>query len=441
MRRISLKFRTFTAALLALLFFIPLMHYALQQAYSASLTEATQERLRLLGLTLISEFEIEQKQVFMPELMIHGEFNLPDSGIYGFIHNFDLVVWKSMSAVKWPMPEIQNFPLPGQFQFTVVEQQAKRYFRYSYTAEFDTDLGLTPVVFHVFMDTKTVDDEVRQFELTLRKWLSIIAILLLLLLLFTLNTALKPINRLVREIASIEHGKHARITNQYPPELESLKDSLNHVLNTEEQQRERYKNSLGDLAHSLKTPLAVLSGLTSLPDEGKEPVQQIDNIIQRQLKRAVAASGSSWNQREPVYPIVNKLTAAMEKVYHDKYLAIGFELPEDLYFQGDATDLMELLGNLLDNACKAANREVLISGQQTPQYLEISVADDGPGIPEDKKHLLLERGTRLDSYEAGQGIGMAVVSDLVSAYRGRLSIGTSVLGGAQITIRFNSNVT
>lgn len=436
MRRISLKVRSFTAALIALLFFIPLMNYALQQAYSASITQATLERMRLLTLTLISEFEIEAQTVYMPELMIHGEFNLPESGIYGVIHNLDLLVWKSMSAINWSWPEINQFPAPGHSEFITVHKDEKRYFRYTYTAEFETTIGLTPVAFHVFMDTQTFDKEIRQFESTLYQWLGIIAAVLMLLLIFTLNTALSPINRLVKRISSIEQGKTERIEDSYPPELEHLKDRLNNLLDTEQQQRERYKNSLGDLAHSLKTPLAVLSGMQTLPEEGKEPVAQIDQIIQRQLKRAVAGAGSRWNKKEPIFPIVEKLTNAMEKVYADKYLTIEFDLQEGMSFKGDATDLLELLGNLLDNACKAAKSRVLIQGRQTQQYLELGISDDGPGIPQDKKHLLLERGRRLDSYETGQGIGMSVVSDLVSAYQGQLSISTSEFGGAKISVRF-----
>lgn len=445
MRPISLKIRIFTAALLALLFFIPLMNFALQQAYGASLKQATEERLRLLSLTLISEFEIEDKQVYMPEIMIQGEFNLPESGTYGVIHNYDLLVWKSMSAINWQWPDIQSFPLPGQSDFRIVSAANDRendeyaedaYFRYTYTAEFETDLGLTPVAFHVFQAMDKYRQDMTQFEKTLINWLAIIAAILLLLLIFALNTALSPINRMVRDIARIEKGTDTRINAEYPPELETLKTSLNHLLNTEEHQRERYKNSLGDLAHSLKTPLAVLAGMPDLPDAGQEPVRQIDQIIQRQLKRAVAGSGSRWNQREAIAPVIDKLTDAMEKVYADKYLAIEHDIDEDAMFQGDSTDLMELLGNLLDNACKAAKAHILISVFTADNFVSIAVADDGPGIPDDKKAVLLERGKRLDSYESGQGIGMSIVSDLVSAYQGQLSIEASQWQGAKITVTF-----
>ncbi len=436
MKRASLKARIFTAALLALLFFIPLMSYALKQAFVASLMGSQQERMELQALTLISEFDVVDQEYIMPEMMTIGEFNLPESGLYGVIQNLDLVVWRSMSAINWQWPEINHFPVPGQSQFIIVGSPGNEYFRFSYTAEFETDIGFTPVAFHVFQNTERFDEEVAAFENTLLGWLGIIAGLLVLLLLFSLNTALSPINLLVAEIRKIEEGSNKRIEQNYPTELETLKTNLNHLLSTEENQRERYKNSLGDLAHSLKTPLAVLSGMQDLPQEGREPVNQINNIIQRQLKRAVAGSGSGWNQKEAILPIIEKLTTALEKVYADKNLLIEFEIDRDTAFYGDATDLMELLGNLMDNACKAARTSVLVSANTNGQGLTISVEDDGIGIPKDKRKTLLERGKRLDSYESGQGIGMAVVSDLVAAYQGQLNINDSDLGGAKVSLFF-----
>lgn len=436
MRRASLKIRIFSAALLALLFFVPLMSYALKQAFVASLTSAQEGRMQLQLLTLISEFDVVDQEYLMPEMMINGDLNLPESGLYGVIQNFNKVLWKSMSAINWRVPEFEQFPAPGKSAFNTQIISNKEFFQYSYTAEYETAAGLTMIAFHIFQEKSGFDDEVNRFEKTLLRWLGIIAALLFLLLLFSLNTALSPIKRLISEIRGIEEGKKQSLTQQYPSELETLKVNLNHLLTTEAHQRERYKNSLGDLAHSLKTPLAVLAGMPELPAEGKEPVAQIDNIIQRQLKRAVAGAGSGWNQKEPVTPIIEKLTFAMEKVYAEKALTIEYELQEGASFYGDNTDLMELLGNLMDNACKAAKSSVLITTMQSDTSVTIWIEDDGKGIPQDKRKVLLERGKRLDSYESGQGIGMSVVSDLISAYQGQLDIQDASLGGAKIIVTF-----
>lgn len=436
MQPLSLKLRVFSAALIALLFFVPLTAFALKQAFVASLTQSVQERMELQTLTLISEFDIIDGEHQMPEVMIHGAFNLPESGLYGVVLNLDDVLWRSMSAINWQWPEITTFPTPGNAEFIVVQDEQSSYFRYTYTAEFETRFGFTPVAFHVFQEKNGFDQEVEKFQQTLLYWLGIISLVLFLLLIFTLNTALRPISNLVRDIHKIEQGNTSRLSDNYPKELEPLKLSLNHLLHTEYQQRERYKNSLGDLAHSLKTPLAVLSGSQNLHAQDREPVEQINNIIQRQLKRAVAGTGSGWNKKVPVLPMLEKLSQTMEKVYQDKNLTIEFDLQDEIDFHGDETDFMEIFGNLLDNACKAAADNILITTQSCEKSIMFTIEDDGPGIPEDKKTWLLERGKRLDSYEAGQGIGMAVVSDLISAYQGSLQIKRSQWDGARIIVSF-----
>ena len=221
------------------------------------------------------------------------------------------------------------------------------------------------------------------------------------------------------------------------PELEKLKSSINHLLDTEQQQRSRYKNSLSDLAHSLKTPLAVLSGTAGLPEQAKEPIKQIDQQIQRQLKRAVAGSTGAFDQMVMIKPVVDKLLSAMGKVYAEKNLSLSSQFQqENVGFNGDITDLMEVLGNILDNACKAAKSNVQLSVSTKPNKLVIQIEDDGPGIPIAKREQLLARGVRLDSYKEGQGIGMAVVADLVSAYQGQLNITHSQLGGAKLILTF-----
>jgi two-component system sensor histidine kinase PhoQ len=311
------------------------------------------------------------------------------------------------------------------------------YFLYAYTAEFETSLGYQPVSFYILQDKQVFNIEKSKFANTLWNGLGLIALLLLILLLVSLNAALLPISRLNKQIRQAESGQLKRIDQRYPPELEKLKTSINNLLDTEQQQRSRYKNSLNDLAHSLKTPLAVLSGTTGLPEQAKEPISQINLQIQRQLKRAVAGTSSTFEQAVSIKPVVDKLFNAMNKIYADKHLTLTHDIQHHtLAFHGDITDLMEILGNVLDNACKAAFKQVTLSVQTSLNILLIHIEDDGPGIPKDKREQLLERGTRLDSYKEGQGIGMAVVADLVSAYQGQLEIKQSNLGGAKLTLIF-----
>ena len=439
MHKLSLRLRSFAAAVLALLIFIPLTAVTLEQAFNGSLSQSMLQQLRAQSLTLISEFELDNtgSQAQMPEQLYNEQFNIPDSGLYAFIQSQDGVLWQSLSTLNWQQQPDFFAPDIGAEVFIEDFLMQNNYFLYAYTAEFETSEGYQPVSFYVLQDKQVFNTEKSKFANTLWNWLGLIALLLLILLLVSLNAALLPISRLNKQIRQAESGQLKRIDQRYPPELEKLKTSINNLLDTEQQQRSRYKNSLNDLAHSLKTPLAVLSGTTGLPEQAKEPISQINLQIQRQLKRAVAGTSSTFEQAVSIKPVVDKLFNAMNKVYADKHLTLTHDIQHQaLGFHGDITDLMEILGNVLDNACKAAVKQVTLSVLTNLNTLLIHVEDDGPGIPKDKREQLLERGTRLDSYKEGQGIGMAVVADLVSAYQGQLKIKQSNLGGAKLTLIF-----
>ncbi|WP_353369188.1 ATP-binding protein [Aliiglaciecola sp. NS0011-25] len=436
MIRLSLRLRSFAAALLALLLFIPLGAMTLEQAYTDSLSQSMLEQLRVQSLTLISEFEMVDGEPEMPEQLFNDKLNIPGSGLYAFIKINDDVVWQSLSTLNWSEQPQLDAPIIGKEIFLAEFSLDADYFLYSYTAEFEGNVDFEPVSFFIVQDKLTFEKERDAFSNTLWYWLGFLALLLLIVLIASLNMALSPINTLIGQIKKTEEGDIERLQQTYPPELEKLKRSINHLLDTEQQQRSRYKNSLSDLAHSLKTPLAVLAGNPNLPSSANEPLSQINNIIQRQLKRAVAGAGSGWDQAVSVLPIVQKLQSAMAKVHADKDLSISLQIPENCQFKGDQTDLMELLGNLMDNACKAAKSKVKVSAQQTNKLLRITVEDDGNGIEPQHRQELLHRGKRLDSYQEGQGIGMAVVTDLISAYHGKMEITDSTLGGAKIEMTF-----
>jgi two-component system sensor histidine kinase PhoQ len=440
---LSLRLRSFAAALLALLIFIPLTAVTLEQAFNSSLSQSMLQQLRVQSLTLISEFELDStdSQAVMPEQLYNDQFNIPGSGLYAFIQSHDGVLWQSLSTLNWQQQPEFIAPETGTEIFIEDFIMQNSYFLYAYTAEFETDEGYQPVSFYILQDKQVFNTEKSKFANTLWNWLGLIALLLLILLLVSLNAALLPISRLNKQIRQAESGQLKRIDQRYPPELEKLKSSINHLLDTEQQQRSRYKNSLSDLAHSLKTPLAVLSGTAGLPEQAKEPISQINLQIQRQLKRAVAGTTSTFERAIPIQPVVDKLFNAMDKVYADKHLTLTHDIEnQEFGFHGDITDLMEILGNVIDNACKAAAKQVRLSVLTNQSKLQIHIDDDGPGIPKDKREQLLERGTRLDSYKEGQGIGMAVVTDLVSAYQGQLEIKQSDLGGAKVILIFPTKV-
>nr|WP_280636336.1 ATP-binding protein [Endozoicomonas sp. G2_1] len=159
-------------------------------------------------------------------------------------------------------------------------------------------------------------------------------------------------------------------------------------------------------------------------------------MIEHQLKRAQSAGQSSWHLGTEIAPVLTKLANTFKKLHATSAKQLLTELGDGLIFKGDEADLMEILGNLIDNAFKAANSQVNVSIFIKQRYLEIHVEDDGPGIDQDQKTLILERGTRVDTYKQGHGIGLAIVRDLVDSYQGELDIARSSLGGAHFMLTF-----
>tara|TARA_X000001388_G_C2232067_1_gene123616 strand:+ start:1546 stop:2877 length:1332 start_codon:yes stop_codon:yes gene_type:complete len=439
MRQLSLRLRSIFLAIVLLAFFAPFTVVILDEAYTDSLTEAKMSELRLMNLGLLSAFELDGDLPYMPEILYEEQLNLPGSGYLGVIVFRDEVIWQSASALEYTFTPPNIDVAVGNELFTESYTPAfdknANFFVYAFTAEFASSRDFEPVRFYIFNNKALFEDERSTFLSTTWQWIFTLCLALLIFIVIGISLVLLPVRKLIDEISQASRGEKRQLSSRYPVEFDSLKQSINGLLHTEAAQRTRYKNSLGDLAHSLKTPLAVASGHKTLPSEVGEALRQIDNIIKRQLKRA-SAGKTGWQQGIALQPVLNKLADAMDKVYQEKALTIEFEVDDNIQFKGDETDFMELSGNLLDNACKAAKNRVLVSAKIKSGWLVIHVEDDGPGIPYDKKTLLLERGTRLDTYEEGHGIGMALVADLVSIYEGRMQIEDSELGGANIVLQF-----
>ncbi|OFC69327.1 ATP-binding protein [Alteromonas confluentis] len=439
MTNLSLRLRSILLALVALIVFIPVTVITLDKAYTESLTQAKHNELKLMNLALVSAFELDGDTPYMPEVLYEEQLNLPDSGYIGLIIFRNKVVWKSASALNNAVIAQPLSPDVGDERFVTEDSGAlsniDSYFSYAFTAEFASDSGFEAVHFYILNNRAEFNIERDAYLDTLWQWLLLLSAGLLILLIVGINVVLAPVRGLIREIRLTASGHQPALDNTYPVEFTPLKNSINRLLEAEAQQRSRYKNSLGDLAHSLKTPLAAAMGTPALPDDAYESLVQIDHIIQRQLKRAAAAK-SGWQASVDVAPVVDKLFSAMLKVHRDAELTLTREGDASCQFEGDGTDLMEMLGNVVDNACKAASSRVLVSLSRQQGWSHITIEDDGPGIPDDQKDALLERGERLDTYTEGQGIGLAVVADLVAIYEGRLDIADSHLGGAAITLSF-----
>jgi two-component system sensor histidine kinase PhoQ len=214
----------------------------------------------------------------------------------------------------------------------------------------------------------------------------------------------------------------------------------------------RYRNTLSDLAHSLKTPLAVMRSQLESGGEGEslrwtvlEQVGRMDEIVAYQLSRAATSGHQTFAAPLPIEPYAEEIVRSLEKVYAHKSVLCEFDISPAARFHGDQGDLLELLGNLLENAFKWARRRVLLSATMLPggsgrrSAMELVVEDDGPGVAEDNVEYLLQRGVRGDERVQGHGIGLAIVQDILRAYQGEVHVTRSqTLGGARFAIRFGA---
>jgi two-component system sensor histidine kinase PhoQ len=268
-----------------------------------------------------------------------------------------------------------------------------------------------------------------------------------------LRWGLRPLRDVAREIHAIEAGEKELLSGTYPPELSALTGNLNGLLQRERGQMRRYRDALGDLAHSLKTPLAIMRGALANQSRGAlsekqqgldaslaatvaEETEKMQYIVDYQLQRA-ATAGPASPLASPLAlsPVAKKIITSLDKVYHDKKISALLRIEPGLDFRCDHGDLLELLGNLLDNAYKWCSSKVELQAGNEDGYLTLRVEDDGPGIPAEEAANILQRGVRADQSTPGQGIGLAVVASIVQAYGGEIRIAASPLGGACVLIR------
>ena len=238
---------------------------------------------------------------------------------------------------------------------------------------------------------------------------------------------------------------------EYPRELIGVTTNLNTLLRSERERLARYRNTLGNLAHSFKTPLAVMRNLLggaqgrelALAKQLDEQVGRMDDIVKYQLKRAAASGGTGLGTAPvDVRSALEALRAALLKVYVERNIDCVLEVAPFCLFAGDREDLTEIAGNLLDNAFKWSRGKVRMTADRITDPtarrdgLRLIVEDDGPGIPVDERTRVLDRGARLDERVSGQGIGLSVVRELAQLNGGTIHIDESPLGGARIEIRF-----
>jgi len=441
----SLQLRLLLTLALLLLAAAAFAAWALDALYRDLGLRARQDVLDAQIVALISSADIDPAGRLVPANLAEPRLATPGSGLYAEILG-SRGSWRSPSALGSGL-RLDARPAIGE-----------RVFEHASLADGTRVLGLSLGIRWELEDGGSRDFILRAAEslepwyaeiVRVRTWLVSGSILLAVLLLAGLATAmrvaLRPLRRLESEIADIEAGQRAMLGSGWPRELAGVTGNLNALLAGERKRLERYRTTLGDLAHSLKTPLAALRGLVESGQTGPQvltpQIDRMQDIVQHQLKRAVVGgSGATLADLSLIEP-VEQLRGALAKVYSEKAVRATLSVAPGIAYPIEAGDFLEMAGSVLDNAWKYCRGAVTLrampwmSADWRRPGLELDIGDDGRGIPPAERERVLLRGARADESVAGQGIGLAVAREIAASYSGSLDIGESPLGGAQVSIR------
>ena len=453
----SLQTRQLLAASLGLVAFLALAGYALDRAFLDTAQSNLRQRLESYALAYTREIEfLRDGSLYVPEIPPEPRFERPGSGLYA-----EIVLpndhWDSPSSQGPRLPAGTMLPaneerFEGPLALTQIDGSPGEMYRYGrgfvWAAEDDPQAEF-PYTVYIAEDTSALAAQIAVFRRALWGYLGGAGLVLLLLQALILRWSLRPMRQVITELKRVQRGQLSRMSERHPRELEPLTDSINAFIESERENLDRQRNTLADLAHSLKTPLAVLRARLddNVPEaELREDVdlqlRRMNDLVSYQLARAASSGHALFSAPIDIEPHAEQLVRSLEKVYAGKGVLCEFDITEGVHFLGEPGDLQELLGNLLENAFKWANSRVLLTarpGETAPNRrpgLLIAVDDDGPGIPPEKVALVLQRGVRGDERVQGHGIGLSIVQDLVRAYRGVLDVRASEeLGGARFEVQ------
>lgn len=418
--------------------------------------EARRDYLQALNLALLGVVDEDANGMLRPATpLVEPRLGTPRSGLYLSIHSrAGVPLWQSASLVGANV-RLQVDAGPGERKLLEMPQQdGSSLLAYAQGISWQgTDGRARDYVLVAAEDQATYFAQLQRLRGQFLAGGALMLGLAAVVIALVVGFLLQPLRRMERQIAEVEVGERATLAGDWPRELLGVAQNLNALLQAERDRAERYRTTLGNLAHSLKTPLSVLRTLLARQPTAEaqaEMGQQVDrmqDIVQHQLRRATTGSlapGVAWT---PVLPVLEDVTSALRKVYFDRGLSVSLhgvagKPPEaTLACPLDRGDLLELVGNLADNACKFARSRVEVSltpwneaGWRRPG-VELCVDDDGPGVPPENRERILERGVRLDERVPGQGIGLSMVADIVLAHAGTVVVESSPLGGARFLVR------
>ncbi|MFW5450427.1 MAG: ATP-binding protein [Methylophagaceae bacterium] len=442
-KQLSLTKRLLIAVSLVLTAFLGLSAFSLNNAFQTSADSAQEKRLINYVYTLLTAAEFSENGIVkMPDALAEPEFSIPNSGLYAQITSGQDIIWQSESTLGLFIA-LPDHPGPSNQTLSTVELNSGiKLINIAYGIVWENRQGDEfHYTINVSEDLNNIDQQKAKFQRSLWYWLGGTGLMLLIAQAFILRWGLRPLHDVAIDLHAIESGDRQRLSKDYPKELNQLTRNINTLLDHEKSRRERYKNSLANLAHSLKTPLAVFRGelessasIEALKRSGNEQVDRITTLVNYQLQRAATEGQGSLLASVSLVEIITKILDSLNKVYQSKNIPRQFKFEQELMIHADEGDMYELLGNLLENAYKYCRQQVHILVEESSDNIRVQIEDDGPGIPSHSQQDIIKRGKRIDTQEEGHGLGLAIVADIIDAYQGEIKLDKSQLGGARFIV-------
>jgi signal transduction histidine kinase len=441
-RRISVRvillstILVFTALLVAAALLVELYRNGIERRFDALLSS------HLFSLVAATSLSTEGRLTGQPQIG-EARYRQPETGwVWEVVPASDAVKGRLASpflATGLQVPPISELPYDDAFErrFLVDSDGSV-----SKVVETEIDLGGGTQIarFRVAGNLNEIDAETDDFQGIVLLALGTVGALMLAVNAAAIFFGLHPLDTARRQLAKVRSGEADRLTGPFASEIEPLADEINALIENNQRIVGRARVQVGDLAHALKTPLAVMANETASSGDRRglmrEQIDIMKSQIERYLQRArIAAQGGTAAYRTDVGPIVERLARVFGKLNPDLTFNVALPHPS-VMFAGEAQDLEEMLGNILENAGKWAKQEVHIILEGIPQktMLSIEVTDDGPGIPAAQREEALQRGRRLDETKPGSGLGLSIVTELVREYRGTIELGDSTGGGLNVKV-------
>src|SRR4051812_32509096 len=445
MRANSLALRLFLSAAGWTGVILLITGFVLSSLYRDAVERSFDRRLNVFLRTLVAEVAApDDSSERTPQSLGEPQFDLPLSGWYWQLTRLNAArpeVRSSRSLWDSGLPHLADMGVAatddGTRRAYVPGPEEQRLRLIERTVDLGED-GRYLVA--VAGDSQEIDDETHSFDRAIAVTFAILAAVLLLTTLFQVRFGLAPLKRISESLAAIRAGTAERLAGSFPDEIAPLARETNALIDANREIVERARTHVGNLAHALKTPLSVImnEAATRTDPFAVKVTEQTDIMrdqVVRHLERArIAARASVVGTVTDVGPVVTALARTMEKIHRARGIAIDVDAPQEARFRGERQDLEEMVGNLVDNACKWAQSRVnleVVSARAdgTAPAVRLVIDDDGPGLTPQEREQVGNRGSRLDETKPGSGLGLSIVVELAQLYGGKLELGTAPIGG------------